>query len=111
MAKQNTAKPTRRPIIDALRAPEPEEGESGFFSANTNSGRRSLEAMLLSLPDELDQAQYAQQRIRSYEDQISKVLEAIKPMSRDILLTRKPEWRRYLKAPESPPVQLRQKAK
>lgn len=111
--KHATAKAvtTKRPIIDAIRA-EPEPGESGFLESASTSGRRSLEAMLLSLPDELDQASYAQQRLKSYEWQMGRLLEALNPKALEILLSRNGDWRRLLREGHplrNPPPEIRQK--
>lgn len=63
-----------------------------------NRGRRGLEDMMASFPDEITQSVYALERIAAAEDTIEKVLTLCSPEARAIILSKRPILRRY--APE-----------
>lgn len=82
--------------------------ESGFVVVNPGAtsettvrrgkGKRSLEDMMASMPNELAQSTYALERIAAIEDQIAKVLQLCSPEARKLVLKQRPTLKRY--APE-----------
>jgi hypothetical protein len=82
--------------------------ESGFVVVNPGAiaeatvrrgkGKRSLEDMMASMPNELAQSTYALERIAAIEDQIEKVLSLCTPEARKLVLKQRPMLKRY--APE-----------
>lgn len=76
----------------ALVKREPIKSRSG------KKGKRSLEDMIASMPNDVAAAQYGMERIAAAEDVIAKVLELLPKDARELVLTRRPALKKY--APE-----------
>jgi len=78
--------------------PEPERKSTVVTAPRkkiTGKGKRTLEDMMLSMPNDLAQSLYALERIASLEDQIVKVLELCSPSARELVLKQRPTLVRY----------------
>lgn len=74
-----------------IEAPQPKPKRDG-------RGKRSLEDMMASQPNEIAQSLYALERIAAAEDTIVKVLELCTPEARALVLKQRPSLKKY--APE-----------
>jgi hypothetical protein len=72
--------------------------ESGVVEAEKprrGRGKRSVEDMMASMPNELAQSTYALERIAAIEDQIVRVLSLCSPEALELVLKQRPSLRRY----------------
>lgn len=73
--------------------------ESGIVKSvpppKRGKGKRSVEDMMASMPNELAQSTYALERIAAIEDQIAKVLALCTPEARRLVLKQRPSMKRY----------------
>jgi len=64
--------------------------------AASGKGRRSLEDMMASQPNELAQSLYALERIAAQEDVIERILRLCSPEARELVLRKRPSLSRFL---------------
>lgn len=100
----------RRPITQRNMVSPARTGESFLGSGESTvvqvkrdrRGKRSIQEMLLSMPNDASRASYAMERIAAFEDQIARVLELCTPEARAIILRDRPSLKRYWNEEEDP---------
>lgn len=74
--------------------------ESGIVSApvavKRGKGKRSLEDMMASMPNDPAQCTYALERIAAVEDQIVKILSLCTPTARELVFKQRASLRKYI---------------
>ncbi len=66
-------------------------------AAKRGRGKRSVEDMMASMPNEMTQSIYALERVAAAEDQIEKVLALCSPEALALVLKQRPSLRKYVK--------------
>lgn len=67
-------------------------------TAKRGKGKRTIEDMMSSMPNDAAKSVYAMERIAAFEDQIAKVLALCTKDAREIVLKQRPSLKKY--APE-----------
>jgi hypothetical protein len=100
-------RPTREEALRHESIAESFDDEEGFVTRESGyvpvtpkpsglgKGRRTMEDMMASQPNDIMQSAYALERIAALEDQIARVLQLCTPEALELALKQRPSLRRY----------------